>query len=601
MSANPDVVVAPVRWGRTGRAVVAGAFAFGSLLLLPAPGDVTTYATTPVAAVLLAVAGFGMVAVGIAMQSGGRHGSAGPMAVLVGVAWLAPLWVGWSGGPPLARSVGALLSPLLLPALLHLVLVFPAGRLSGMFARSFAAAGWGGTLAITTVLALFRNPLQDLRCWRNCSDNNVFLLSADLTVARAAATTSFWLTAGLGLVAATWVARRLAVVSRAWRATTWMVMVPAALLLLAQGAYATAVLVHADALRANPLEPTYPLFSAIFLVQAWTLLLLATGLAWTVLRDHRRRTAVIRLADALGAAPEPGTLEAVLARSLRDATVRVRYWLPSLRQWVDAGGRAAPQPASDGQATVTVQRDGERIAAVDHDPALVGTVDLAAEIGAAARLAIDNERLRAEGLAQLEHAIASRARLVAAGDEVRRRLERDLHDGAQQRVLAIGNELRLARTVPPADDPGSAVVLDRAIVLTRETLVELRGLAHGIFPAVLDEAGLDAALWELSADAAVGIEVVAIPECRYPPAVEQAAYLVVAEAAAAAARDGPAGLRVRIEEASGQLTVEVEGTADGPYVHVADRVAAAGGMLSLGAGRLRAEVPCGSSSPTTPS
>jgi signal transduction histidine kinase len=593
---------APVALVRNGWAVAAGAFAFGSLLLLPSPGsEVTTYATTLVTAVLLATAGLGMVAAGLALEVSRPEGSAGPLAALVGVAWLAQLWVGWSGGPPLARSLGAVLSPLLLPALLHLVLVFPGGRLVGLTARALAAAGWVGTLTLTTLLALFRNPLQDLWCWSNCSDNNVFLVNADLTVARAAGRAWVWFTAVLGLVASAWVARRLALASRALRATSWMVLVPAAALLLAQAAYATAVLLHVDALRASPVEPTHVRFAVIFLVRASSLLLVAIGVGWTVLRDHRRRTAVLHLADALGAAPRPGSLEAVLARSLGDPTVRVRYWLPSKRQWIDVAGRPAPGPVRDGQATVTIQRDGERVAAVDHDPALIGTVDLAAQIGAAARLAIDNERLRAEVLAHLEEAEASRARLVAAGDEARRRLERDLHDGAQQRVLAIGSELRLARTVMSADDPATADVLDRAIDLTRDTLVELRALAHGIFPAVLDEAGLDAALWELSADAAVGIEVAAVPDRRHPSRVEQAVYLVVAEAAESAAAAGTRGLRVCIEEAAGRLTVEVEGTVDGPYVHVADRVAAAGGKLSLGAGRLRAEVPCGSSSPTIPS
>jgi signal transduction histidine kinase len=602
MSATEVAVAAPVARGRHGWAVAAGAFAFASLLLLPTPGSaVTTYATTLVTAVLLATAGLGMVAAGIALEVSRPEGSAGPLAALVGVAWLAQLWVGWSGGPPLARSLGAVLSPLLLPALLHLVLVFPGERLVGATERALAAAGWIGTLVLTMVLALFRNPLQDLWCWSNCSDNNVFLVRGDLLIARAAGTASLWFAAVLGLVAAAWVARRLALASRAWRATAWMVLVPAAVLLVAQAVYAAAVLLHVDALRANPVEPSHVRFSVIFVVRASSLLLVATGVAWSVLRDHRRRTAVLRLADTLGAAPRPGSLEAVLARSLRDATVRVRYWLPSMRRWVDVAGRPAPGPVHDGQATVTIQRDSEPVAAVDHDPALVGTVDLAAQIGAAARLAIDNERLRAEALALLGQVVASRARLVAAGDEARRCLERDLHDGAQQRVLAIGSELRLARNATPADDPVTAVVLDRAIDLTREMLVELRALAHGIFPAVLDEAGLDAALWELSADAAVAIEVAAVPERRYPPTVEQAVYLVVAEAAEAAAQAGTGWLRVRIEEAAGRLAVEVQGTADGPYVHVADRVAAAGGMLSLGAGRLRAEVPCGSSSPTIPS
>jgi hypothetical protein len=261
MSATEVDVAAPPR-GRHGWMVVAGAIAFGSLLLLPSPGGaVTTFHLSR------------------------PQGSTGPLAALVGVAWLAPLWVGWSGGPPVARSVGAVVAPLLLPALVHLVLALSAGRVVGRGARVLAAAGWVGTLTITTLLALFRNPLQDLWCWSNCSDNNVFLISADLSVARAAGTAWLWLTAGIGLAAAAWVVWRLALASRAWRASTWMVLVPAAVLLLAQAVYAAAVLMHVDALRADPVEPTYPLFAALFLVRASSLLVLVIGLIWSVLRD----------------------------------------------------------------------------------------------------------------------------------------------------------------------------------------------------------------------------------------------------------------------------------------------------------------------------
>lgn len=147
-----------------------------------------------------------------------------------------------------------------------------------------------------------------------------------------------------------------------------------------------------------------------------------------------------------------------------------------------------------------IQRGGLTIAAVNHDPALTGTSELADQIGAAARLAIDNERLRAEVLAQLERVRASRGRIVAAGDAARRRLERDLHDRAQQRLLAARYELRLARA-STGDDTQRAAEIERAIAEAKAALAELRDLAHGIFPAVLDDAGLGPALWALSAGA----------------------------------------------------------------------------------------------------
>ena len=135
------------------------------------------------------------------------------------------------------------------------------------------------------------------------------------------------------------------------------------------------------------------------------------------------------------------------------------------------------------------------MALVIHDAALSGARELEREIGAAARLAVDNERLRAEVLAQLEDLRASRARIVEAGDSARRRIERDLHDGAQQRLLTLSYELRLARADAEADgDEALAPLLAVDGEEVQAALAELRDLAHGIYPAILTEAGLGPAL-----------------------------------------------------------------------------------------------------------
>jgi signal transduction histidine kinase len=592
------------RWRFRARTVAIGlsvaAYTVASLAILPPPSATpTTYVTSTASAVLLAGAGLGLLAVGATSWIGRPGSVTGPLAVIAGVGWLAPLWLGWTGAPALARSVAALAAPLVLPAVAHLALASPADRATDTTSRGLAVLGWVVTGAVSLGLALFRNPLQDLRCWSNCSADNVFLASGNLPVARAFGGFWLWFSVAYGGAVLGLLVRRLTTATAAWRNTAAPVVGPAALVIAGQAAYAAMLLVHLDALRDDPVEPAYGAFRAMFTIRAAGIVLLAFGVGWALVRDVRRRTAIGRLAEELAASPRPGTLEAVLARSLGDRSVRVQYWLPSLERWVDPSGQPVAAADSTDRATVTVQRGGQPVARVDHERADIASATLVGRIGAAARLAIDNERLRAEVLSQLEEVRRSRARLVEAGDAARRDLERDLHDGAQQRLLAVLSELRWAKD-EARDDPERVAALARLSERTRDTLAELREIAHGIFPVALDDAGIAAGLAELSAGAAVPVEVDEVPETRFPPAVERAAYLVVAEAVERR-QNGSTELRVRVRRNGGQLLVGVTGASPGPYTHLADRVSAVGGILTFEPDRLQAVIPCASSSPTTPS
>jgi signal transduction histidine kinase len=230
---------------------------------------------------------------------------------------------------------------------------------------------------------------------------------------------------------------------------------------------------------------------------------------------------------------------------------------------------------------------------VIHDRSLSGAQELEREIGAAARLAVDNERLRAEVLTQLEDLRASRARIVEAGDSARQRIERDLHDGAQQRLLTVSYELRLARAAADAGgDAELATILASGCTEVQAALVELRELAHGIYPVILTEAGLGPALETLSDETPLAVEVAEVPGERLPPAVERAAYLVVAATIDAAAREGADHLAMSMRREGGELLVSVGPVASEPPVHLADRVGALGGRIRVEDGTLRAEIPC---------
>jgi signal transduction histidine kinase len=223
--------------------------------------------------------------------------------------------------------------------------------------------------------------------------------------------------------------------------------------------------------------------------------------------------------------------------------------------------------------------------------------------GSAARLALENTRLHAELRAQLAELRASRRRIVSAGDAERRRLERDLHDGAQQRLLALGLALQLLR-----DHDSDPQLLEQAETELQEALHELRDLARGIHPSILSEQGLAAAVRSLTARAQIPIST-RIGDERYPQAIESAAYFVVAEGLANVAKHSDAkAAQVSIDRCNGRLVIEVtddgrggaESLAGGGLQGLADRVGALDGQLTLAseAGRgttIRAEIPCASS------
>ena len=304
--------------------------------------------------------------------------------------------------------------------------------------------------------------------------------------------------------------------------------------------------------------------------------------------------------DASGA----GTMQAALARALHDPGLRVGYRLDDGDEFVDSEGKTLVLPVEDPNHAVTyVARGDTQLAAIVHEHALLEQPALIEAVSAAVGLALDNERLHAQLRNQLEILRASRARLVRTADSERRRLERDLHDGAQQRLLALGLALNMLRA--RVDDAESAQLLAEAEEELATAVSELRELARGIHPAILTDQGLAAAARTLASRSAVPVEVVANGG-RFPPAVETAGYYVIAEALANVTRYAHAGrARIEIREAAGLALIEVSddgvGGADSRrgtgLAGLADRVGALDGRLvvesAAGTGTtVRAEIPC---------
>jgi signal transduction histidine kinase len=284
----------------------------------------------------------------------------------------------------------------------------------------------------------------------------------------------------------------------------------------------------------------------------------------------------------------------------------VLYWVPEYAAYVGADGRPIELPSdSDGRVTTRVDRGERRVAALVHDASLRDEPELVGAVCAAAGIALDNARLEADLRARLEELRGSRARIVEAGDTERRRLERNLHDGAQQRLVCLSIELRLL-AARLACDSEEAQRLAAAREELATSLEELRELAQGIHPAVLSDHGLPVALETLAARAALPVRLTVDVPQRLPEPVEVAAYYFVAETLTNVVKYAGASVAaVDVAHRDGRLVVQVAddgvGGADpglGSGLRgLADRVEALGGSLRVASRptegtTVRAEIPC---------
>ena len=248
---------------------------------------------------------------------------------------------------------------------------------------------------------------------------------------------------------------------------------------------------------------------------------IAVVLVVDLVRARWSEAVVAGLVVDVAAEGRGGTLRDRLATTLGDPTLQLGYWIDDLARYVDDAGRPIELDASGGRTVTAIESGGERIAALAHDPDALGDPGLVAAVATAARLAVENARLRAEVRAGAREVAASRRRIVVAADAQRRRLEQELRDGPQR---------HLARVAELVADGGPEI--ERQLTASREELAEL---ARGIRPARLAQRGIGAALDELATRSDVPV-VLAVADDRYPPAIESAVYFVCSEALANVAK-----------------------------------------------------------------
>jgi signal transduction histidine kinase len=499
---------------------------------------------------------------------------------------------------PVAFALWFLLATLPEGVLGHLIAVFPDGRATTRLQRVFIIANYAATVPLALVQLLLVEPGR-LGC-TECPDDILGLGGRDRYGDMVLSVSDLSLAVLTALLL--WI-----VVTR-WRHAAEprrRSLAPVALV----GIVLLIVYMTGQTLKAVLPDPPLALevgfnLAILMALVLWPLAFLA-GLA----RTRLDRSAVGDLAVQLGEALPPGRLEQVLASALHDPTLQLAYWLPDRHAFVDAAGRPVELPAAGGDRTITILRhDGDPVAAMLHDAALDDDPALVRAVAATARMTIENERLQAEVRAQLEEVRASRARIVEFGDAERRRVERNLHDGAQQRLVNLSLALGIARAqVGTTSEKEMVVALDEAAAELRLAVAELRELARGIHPVILSEAGLGPALASLADRSPIPVTVTAVPADRLPPPVEETAYYVASEALANAAKHAHATtVTIGARRLNGELLVEVNddgvGGADpnGSGLRgLADRVAALDGQLRVhspaGKGtRITAELPCGS-------
>jgi signal transduction histidine kinase len=506
----------------------------------------------------------------------------GAIMALYGAMVLAGHYLQESGVPALV-TLGILIADASAFAFMYLLLAFPSGRLS-------SRADW---LILGPVLVVF-GPLELL--WLALLDvpGNVLLVSADAD----AASVVDWIQrivltcTDLALVAV--------LVTRWLRASPPMRRLLAPVL-----AGAVAITVGTFALVWDKLAGART--ELIAWIVAFTFTALPVALLANLLRMRLARSAVGGLVLDLQRTGEPSQLQDALRRALGDPSLTIAFWLPEYESYADLGGNALTLPEEGPRVAITVleRGDGSRVAALVHDPSLAQQGDLLREVAAAAAIAMENARLQAELRANLDELRGTRARVIEAADTERRRIERDLHDGAQQRLVTLAISLTMLEN-RLADDPETRALAAEAKREASTSLQELRELARGIHPAALSSHGLAVALESLAADAPVPVGLdVELPE-RLPPSAEVAAYFLICEALANTAKHAHAKrAKVAVHRERGSVVVEVDDdgvggadTAGGSGLRgLADRVEALDGSLQVsspaGEGtHLRATIPC---------
>jgi signal transduction histidine kinase len=507
----------------------------------------------------------------------------GPLMILAGfITQLSMLQ--WTS-LPLPNTIGQLCDLLVAAVWLHIFLAYPTGRLAGGAERVVVVAGYVAALGLQVVILALGG----------FDDKHLLSVVKRPHAAEAIENVQLLVLSALALIG-------VGLLWGRWRSLPrWQRRRPTQIVIECFG---LSLVMLAALLVAGAFQ--LPGFEVIRLVTFGVAGLAPLAFLAGLLDARLAKAGVGELLVQLRTDPTPD-LQALLAQALRDPTLSLIYWLPQYGSWADQEGNPTSLPRSDNGRRVTfVKQNGEQIAALIYDAGLGDEPELVEAVSAAAGIALENGRLEAELRARLQELQGSRSRVVEAQQNERRRLERNLHDGAQQRLVALALELGLLAE-KANNDPATQERLKRARGEVAESLDELRDIARGLHPAVVSGHGLAIALESLAAATPLEVHLKTDGLPRLPEQLEVAAYYVVSESLTNAAKHAQADtVTVEVGVTTDTLIVEILddgiGGADSErgtgLRGLADRIEALDGHLrvwsSLGKGtRVRAEIPCG--------
>jgi signal transduction histidine kinase len=566
------------RSGRLDRRLARGAAgaAFGLAAAAAAAAIAATAGQTPLDAVAHAlIVG---TAVGVGLGASGRMENDRFALPLAGLGCLMLVATLGDSSDELAYSIGRATGWVVEVLIVYLLLSFPTGRLESRTDRLLFRAMWLSVLVLYVprlfIAPDFPVPSPYTSCTADCPGNAFFALGVE-----PAFVDTVLIPAGaLAMIAiSTAVALRLGERFREATPLARLILVP----VLVIGLVRTTLFGTGFAVReADP---------SIWPVEAisWALALCVPAIAVAVLIALVRwqlfaAGALQRLGEWMREVPDATALRRALADAFGD---------PRLEVVVEPGHAPEPEP---GRSVTELRDRGTVVARVVHDEALLASPHLLDAALAMARVLLDNQRLAAEADVATRELRRSRARIAATAERERRRIERDLHDGAQQRLVALRIELELAEELVRRDPRQGIGRLRELEAEVDEALEELRSLAHGVYPPLLADCGLAEALAAVAARSPIPVEVVAQGVGRYPPEVESAVYFCVLEAIQNVLKHAPSAHRVVIQLAGGRselrFSVRDDGSGTGSGAHrpgagltnMSDRLSAVGGEVAVG-------------------
>jgi signal transduction histidine kinase len=539
---------------------------------------------------------WGFIAAGTIARGRAATARTGSLMLAVGFGWLL-FALRWSDGPPLVQTAAVLSGWWWAALFVHLVVTFPSGRITTMFDRvvvvaayTIAAVQQFAFVALTSAQKFHTDgcarcpaPLVALRLDPDLGQRILHICEAAggvVALALCAALIQHW--------------RRATPPQR--RLLTPLMFVTVAAAVMVATSAGVAAIGHGHGLLSHVLD---------WLWDACVILFPLAFLGGLLHARMARAVGVSRLVDQLDALPGPDRLVDALAQALGDPSLSVVYCLAGADGYVDAEGQPVALDHGPHRAVTPVEVDGRVVAALLHDSALEEDAALVRAASRAAGLWLERTSADAERRARIAELRESRGRIVHAGDAERRRIERDLHDGAQQRLASLLLHTKLERrALNPIQDDAQALLgrVERGLA---EAMTELRALAAGILPPELSDHGLRAAIDALAESTPIPVIAESIPSERLPATIETAAYFFIAEALTNAIKHAHAShVVVRIERLNRRVTVCVKDDGVGGADHgggtglrgLADRIGALDGSFTYsspygGGTELRADIP----------